>query len=287
MTCSNVNTPVVCRDIKCQHFILATGQHNHPLQIFVSLVSIVSLVGVTGVCTFKQVLGRLGAGGALRNRAGGSLWTSANCLGRGQLSSSSSSSPSLLWPIKWISAKEHFISICPQQQNMVINSSFQRSGKQIGTLTGVWLKEALLPIPSGLARGSASVPIQRQSLCFIIQHDSMGLERRTQMGATDARCQPLALSLRLSSLYMHKYIRTPSNIDSLCSLWQAQAVCFCGLMSPLYLSVITLELSDPKTKREPWCVPALLAEGPCLLPLVSFSTSSFIYTHSLYRSISI
>lgn len=73
MTCSNVNTPVVCRDIKCQHFILATGQHNHPLQIFVSLVSIVSLVGVTGVCTFKQVLGRLGAGGALRNRAGGSL----------------------------------------------------------------------------------------------------------------------------------------------------------------------------------------------------------------------
>lgn len=57
-------------------------------------------------------------------------------------------------------------------------------------------------------------------------------------------------SFSLSSLYMHKYIRTPSNIDSLCSLWQAQAVCFCGLTSPLYLSVITLELSDPKTKRE-------------------------------------
>lgn len=28
----------------------------------------------------------------------------------------------------------------------------------------------------------------------------------------------------------------------------AQAVCFCGPMSPLYLSVITLELSDPKTR---------------------------------------
>lgn len=79
----------------------------------------------------------------------------------------------------------------------------------------------------------------------------MELERRTQMGATNARCQPLALSLCLSSLYMHKYICTPSNIDSLCSLWQAQAVCFCGLMSPLYLSVITLELSDPKNTREP------------------------------------
>lgn len=63
------------------------------------------------------------------------------------------------------------------------------------------------------------------------------------------------------SLYMHKYICTPSNTRSLCSLWQAQAVCFCGLMSPLYLSVITLELSDPKTKREPVCVPALLAWG--------------------------
>lgn len=32
-------------------------------------------------------------------------------------------------------------------------------------------------------------------------------------------------------------------------------------MSPLYLSVITLESSDPKSKREPACVPALLAEG--------------------------
>lgn len=106
-------------------------------------------------------------------------------------------------------------------------------------------------MPPGLAGGFASVPIQRQSLCFIIQHDSMGLEWRTQMGATDARCQPLALSLCLSSLYMHKYIHMPSNIDSLCSLWQAQAVCFCGLTSPFYLSVITLELSDPKTKREP------------------------------------
>lgn len=134
---------------------------------------------------------------------------------------------------------------------MAINSYFEHSGKQIGTLTGEWLEEALLPIPPGLAGGSASVPIQRQSLCSIIQHDSMGLEHRTQMGGTDARCQPLALSLCLSSLYRHKYICTPSNIDSLCSLWQAQAVCFCGLMSPLYLSVITLELSYRKTKREP------------------------------------
>lgn len=137
------------------------------------------------------------------------------------------------------------------RMNVAINSSSELSGKQIGTLTSEWLEEALLPVPPGLARGSASVPIRRQSLCFIIQHDSMGLERRTQMGATDARCQPLALSLCLPSLYMHKYIRMPSNIDSLCSLWQAQAVCFCGLTSPLYLSVITLELSDPKTKREP------------------------------------
>lgn len=59
------------------------------------------------------------------------------------------------------------------------------------------------------------------------------------------------LFLSIFPLYIHKYIGTPSNINSLCSLWQAQAVCFCGLTSPLYLSVITLELSDPKTKREP------------------------------------
>ena len=33
----------------------------------------VLLVGMTGVCTFKQVLGRLGAAGALHNRAGVSV----------------------------------------------------------------------------------------------------------------------------------------------------------------------------------------------------------------------
>ena len=44
-----------------------------------------------------------------------------------------------LWPIKYISAKDHFISIC-LPQNMAIKSSFKRSGKQIGTLTGEWLE---------------------------------------------------------------------------------------------------------------------------------------------------
>lgn len=134
------------------------------------------------------------------NRTGGGL-TSANCLGGGQLSSSSSSSPSLPWPIKWISAKEHFISISLQPQHTAINTSFEHSGKQIGTLTGEWLKEALLPMPSGLAGRFARVPIRRQTLCFIIQRDSVGLEHRTQTGESDARCQPLALSLHLSSLH--------------------------------------------------------------------------------------
>lgn len=85
------------------------------------------------------------------------------------------------------------------------------------------------------------------------------------------------------SLNMHKYICTPSNTRSLCSLWQAQAVCFCGLMSPLYLSVITLELSDPKTKREPVCVPALLAGGPCGPP----PNPPFIRAPGVYRSTSL
>lgn len=85
---------------------------------------------------------------------------------------------------------------------------------------------------------------------------------------------------------MHKYICTPSNIDSLCSLWQAQAVCFCGLMSPLYLSVITLELSDPKTKGSPRRVPALLAEGPHLPSLISSLTPPFIL-HSVCLSINV
>lgn len=88
------------------------------------------------------------------------------------------------------------------------NSSFEHSGKQIGTLTGEKLEEALLPLPSGLAGGFASVPIQRQSLCFIIQHDSMGLEWRTQMGATNARCQPLALPFSLSLPFLHAQIHT-------------------------------------------------------------------------------
>lgn len=135
------------------------------------------------------------------NRTGGGGLTSANCLGGGQLSSSSSSSPSLPWPIKWISAKEHSISISLQPQHTAINTSFEHSGKQIGTLTGEWLKEALLPMPSGLAGRFARVPIRRQTLCFIIQRDSVGLERRTQTGESDARCQPLALSLHLSSLH--------------------------------------------------------------------------------------
>lgn len=85
------------------------------------------------------------------------------------------------------------------------------------------------------------------------------------------------------SLYTHKYICTPSNTRSLCSLWQAQAVCFCGLMSPLYLSVITLELSDPKTKREPVCVPALLAGGPRGPP----PNPPFILVLAVYRSASL
>lgn len=101
------------------------------------------------------------------------------------------------------------------------------------------------------------------------------------------QCQMSAISsLCLYSLNMHKYICTPSNIDSLCSLWQAQAVCFCGLMSPLYLSVITLELSDPKTKGSPWRVPALLAEGPHLPSLISSLTPPFIL-HSVRLSINV
>lgn len=88
----------------------------------------------------------------------------------------------------------------------MINFSFEHTGKQIGTLTGEWLKETLLPMPQGLARGFASVPIQRQYLSFIIQHDSMGQEHRTQMGEANARCQPLAVSLSLSlqpQMHMH------------------------------------------------------------------------------------
>lgn len=134
---------------------------------------------------------------------------------------------------------------------MVIYSSFEHTGKQIGTLSGEWLKEVLLPMPPAQAPEFESMPIERQSLSFIIQHDSMGLHCRTQMGEADTRCQPLALSLHRSSLRMHRSICTPSNIDSLCSLWQDQAVCFCGLTSPFYLSVITLEMSDPKNKRGP------------------------------------
>lgn len=114
----------------------------------------------------------------------------------------------------------------------------------------------------------------------------MGLERKTQMGATNARCQPLALSLCLSSLYMHKHICTPSNIDSLCSLWQAQAVCFCGLMSPLYLSVITLELPDPKTKREPVVCASTVGWKSMSTATHLLSDPSF-HLHSLHLSISL
>lgn len=134
---------------------------------------------------------------------------------------------------------------------MVIYSSFEHTEKQIATFCGEWLKEALLPMPPGQTSEFESMPIERQSLSFIIQHDSMGLHRRTQMGEADTRCQPLAISLHLSPLCVHISICTPSNIDSLCSLWQDQAVCFCGVTTPSYLSVITLEMSDPTNKRGP------------------------------------
>lgn len=142
-------------------------------------------------------------------------------------------------------------------------------------------------MPPGLAGGFASVPIQRQSLCFIIQHDSMGLECRTQMGATDARCQPLAFSLCLSSLYMHKYIRTPSNIDSLCSLGKPKLFAFVARRALSIYLLLHWNCLIQKPRGNLWCVPALLAEGRCLLLLLSSSTPPFIHTHSFYRSISI
>lgn len=198
-------------------------------------------------------------------------------------------SPLPLWarptagPIKWISAKEHFISICPQPQNTAINSSFEHSGKQIGTLTGEWLEEALLPIPPGLAGGSASVPIQRQSLCFIIQRDSMRLERRTQMGATDARCQPLALSLSLSPLSTctNTYARPPTLTPSV-PFGKPKLFAFVAWWALSIYLLLHWNCQIQKPRGSPRCVPALLAEGPCLLPLVS----SFIHTRSLYRSTS-
>lgn len=182
----------------------------------------------------------------------------------GHSSLCSSASPSPLWAIKLNSAKEHFISFCLKPESMAINSPSEHSGIQIGTLTSEWLGAMLWFLPQGVARRSANVPIQRLS---VSQWDSMVLENRTQneLMADIWQCPP-PLRLCRPSLYMHKYICTPSNTRSLCSLWQAQAVCFCGLMSPLYLSVITLELSDPKTKREPACVPALLADGQRGLP---------------------
>lgn len=186
------------------------------------------------------------------NRAAGVSWTSANCLGIGRPSSSSSSCSSLLWPIKLISAKEHFISICPQTLNTAINSCLGHSGKQIGTLTSEWLEEALPARAFGAGRGIYGVRRIKSTLSALSFGVTVwGRSGGAHMGPSDARCRPLALSLRRSSLNMLKYIRTPSNIDSPCSLWQAQAVCFCGPTSPLYLSVITLEVSDPKTKREP------------------------------------
>lgn len=119
-------------------------------------------------------------------------------------------------------------------------------------------------MPPRLARGFASVPNQRQSLSFIIRNDSVRLSNRSSMGEADARCQLLDLSLFLSSLYMHTCICTPSNIDTLCSLWQAQTVCFRVLMSLLYLSNI-LELSE-KPIGHPRCMPAQLAGSWYKLP---------------------
>lgn len=196
-------------------------------------------------------------------------------------SSLCSAIPSPLWAIKLNSAKEHFISFCLKPESTAINSPSEHSGIQIGTLTSEWLGAMLWFLPQGVARRSANVSIQRLS---VSQWDSMVLEYGTQneLMADIWHCTP-PLRLCRPSLYMHKYICTPSNTRSLCSLWQAQAVCFCGLMSPLYLSVITLELSDPKTKREPVCVPALLAEGPRGLP----PSRPFIPALGSYRSTSL
>lgn len=76
----------------------------------------------------------------------------------------------------------------------------------------------------------------------------MGLQHRTQMGEANARCQPLVFFFSVS-LYSQIYLHTlqhwlplfPLASPSCLLLWPDE---------PVYLSVITLELSNPNNKRD-------------------------------------
>lgn len=90
---------------------------------------------------------------------------------------------------------------------MAINSSFEHSGKQIGTLTGEWLEEALLPILPRAGRG----------ICKCADSEAISLLYHSAWqrgaGAQDSdgcdRCQMSAISsFSLSLLSQHAQIHT-------------------------------------------------------------------------------
>lgn len=152
---------------------------------------------------------------------------------------------------------------------MAIHSSFEHSGKQIGTLTVERLDEAFLPIPPGLAGGFASVPIQ--SFCFIIQHKSARLEHRPQMGANRARCQLLALSPSRYCFYMHKYIHSlpPFSLASPMLLWPDKP----SLFICYYIGVVGSKnrVGACGVSQHCWLNIRVFYHFPPLRPLISFT----------------
>lgn len=152
---------------------------------------------------------------------------------------------------------------------MAIHSSFEHSGKQIGTLTVERLDEAFLPIPPGLAGGFASVPIQ--SFCFIIQHKSARLEHRPQMGANRARCQLLTLSPSRYCFYMHKYIHSlpPFSLASPMLLWPDKP----SLFICYYIGVVGSKnrVGACGVSQHCWLNIRVFYHFPPLRPLISFT----------------
>lgn len=88
---------------------------------------------------------------------------------------------SLLWPIKQIAAKQHFISICPQQSGAAINfllaAALERQaegvegveqgvGERAGMLSSGWWRRNIRSGPGGC--GVSEWLSSKQLLCFII-----------------------------------------------------------------------------------------------------------------------
>lgn len=140
-------------------------------------------------------------------RGGRFQWTSANCIGGGQLSSSSSSPPSLVWPIKSVSAKDHFISICPTATEHSDNFSLRAPWKTNWHINWGTTRRGSPARASGAGWGSCKCADSEAN--SLLYHSAWQYGAGVQDSDGGDHCQMSAISsIALSLLSQHAQIHT-------------------------------------------------------------------------------